>query len=516
MSHCTNLIRIGEQAFYGCRKLTTIHPPPSSVIDIGKEAFNFMGYYVYYGNNKGNNKIHTNNKPSSSTIMNTMVPPDVTVVQIASTVQSIPKEAFAQCDKLNHVDFSQATLLESITEEAFYFSESLLELDLPCNLIIIQRSAFLGCSNLLRVRFYDKLQIIEEEAFEDCASLVRLLFPKSLQRIAKHAFFQCFRLQQVKFGSSDGDCTTTTTSLALSSIGEEAFMSCKSLQTIELPLSITSFGDHVFDDCDALTSIHLMNNNNNNDHHDDCDDGHPNNLPLAIRLSTEYHHHPNQKTKSFQHRMVEWYSINPISPDQLWNVERGDLETFHQLQVSYLQSMIVSLSSSSSSSLEDFSPAKQHGWVTFLAQHRQQQQQQQHYYHRQELEQDILIPFVQSAKLSTVQLLATAKDVHDRTAMDVLLCSSTSKSDDVLCQVFQERLLFWKRYQWQQQQQQQQGSSLLPLPSLPAPLIHKSNTALLIPAQDSKAEEYYAARFDYYYCNNGSTNSSTSTSNKTN
>lgn len=425
LSAATKLTTIGDQAFYGCLLLCTIRPldEESSALEIGADALNFMGYYTYYGSQEE------------------MVPPDVKHVKIASTVQTITKDAFCQCEKLKQVLFQEAVLLKSIGEEAFYYSESLLEVTLPPNITAISKSAFLGCSNMIQIHFNDKLQVIEEEAFEDCSSLIYIELPSTVKEIAKNAFFQCLLLQNVEFKDP----------VSLEVLGEEAFMSCKSLSSVVLPSTITSLGENVFDDCDRLESIDLMKTDRFN-------------LALAIRLSALY---PNQTATTLSmDRLLDTYSVEPLVPSKLLTPSSPEeTQKLKDVQAAYVQSIITS-----PPHIADFPLSKEHGWVEFLAQDVEDNDD-----HLQEA----LIQYLKTAKLATVQLLATAKDAQERTALQVVANQNLH-----YYKVFQDRLLFLGRYKLAK-----------------ASPMHKSDNAILITAEDFKVEEHYASGYDRAVCN---------------
>jgi uncharacterized repeat protein (TIGR02543 family) len=87
---------------------------------------------------------------------------------------------------------------------------------------------------------------IGNNAFESCTSLTSIDIP-SVRSIGNAAFFNCNGLTSIDIPSS------------VSSIGINAFQFCTSLTSIDIPSSITSIDNYVFYGCSGLTSINIPN-----------------------------------------------------------------------------------------------------------------------------------------------------------------------------------------------------------------------------------------------------------------
>ncbi len=88
---------------------------------------------------------------------------------------------------------------------------------------------------------------IGDEAFESCSSLTSVEIPNSVTSIGKWAFAYCSSLTSVEIPNS------------VTSIGNKAFTSCSSLTSVEIPNSVTSIGDDAFSNCSSLTSVVIGN-----------------------------------------------------------------------------------------------------------------------------------------------------------------------------------------------------------------------------------------------------------------
>ena len=84
---------------------------------------------------------------------------------------------------------------------------------------------------------------IGDRAFVDCKSLQSVTIPDSVTSIGDWAFVGCKSLQSVTIPDS------------VTSIGNGAFVDCKSLQSVTIPKSVTSIGDVAFLDCSSLQSV---------------------------------------------------------------------------------------------------------------------------------------------------------------------------------------------------------------------------------------------------------------------
>ena len=88
---------------------------------------------------------------------------------------------------------------------------------------------------------------IGEHAFRSCPSLESITIPNSVTSIGEHAFHSCPSLESITIPNS------------VTSIGEYAFQSCKSLTSITIPNNVTSIGGCTFSGCSSLTSISIPN-----------------------------------------------------------------------------------------------------------------------------------------------------------------------------------------------------------------------------------------------------------------
>ncbi len=246
------ITEIGSYAFYNCDYLEAIEIP-ASVTSIGENAF--------YGCN------------------------DLTTVTFGenSQLQSIGKEAFDNCNDLTTVTFGENSQLQSIGDYAFYSCDSLETIEIPARVTSIGERAFSRSESLTNIivdesnlyyksidgNLYSKggktllryvlgktattfaipegVTSIGDDAFSDCNSLEAIEIPASVTSICEDAFFECNNLIAVTFGENS----------QLQSIGYGAFYSCESLEAIEIPASVTSIGERAFWGCESLEAIEI-------------------------------------------------------------------------------------------------------------------------------------------------------------------------------------------------------------------------------------------------------------------
>ncbi len=229
--------------------------------------------------------------------------------------------AFQECENLKSVDMSNATDLTTIKFNSFANCVSLNTVIFNEGLNQIEKYAFAGCKALEEVTFEKELRSIGERAFADCTSLHKIIlkgtatscetggtfngcaidsftlakdgdgiavFPsrlfenatfkegakitidKDVVQIGEYAFsgsnIAHVVLPGAKLTSIDQDAFSSCESLqeidfsactGLHYIRENAFSGCKSLKSLVLPDNITTVEDNAFRDCEGIQTLIL-------------------------------------------------------------------------------------------------------------------------------------------------------------------------------------------------------------------------------------------------------------------
>ena len=175
-----------------------------------------------------------------------------TNVEIPSTINSINvttigKDAFRDCTFIESIQFPEG--LTSFSESSFYGCTSLTEIHLPDSLIYTGNNSFGGCTNLKTVTFGEnsKLKNIDYGTFISCTSLESINIPNTVELISGYAFNGCKSLKNIKIPSS------------VTKILNYAFENCTSLIEINIPNGVKTIEARVFKGCTSLKDITIPN-----------------------------------------------------------------------------------------------------------------------------------------------------------------------------------------------------------------------------------------------------------------
>ena len=138
---------------------------------------------------------------------------------------------------------------QSLTElaEGFYVNgERITDLIIPEAATIVDRRNFFGCNQLKSVTIGNNVKSIGESAFSSCKNLEKVIIGSSVEVIDRYAF-----------AFDDNLSSLTINSNKLHTINYGAFLTCKSLTSVNLPSSITQLGDYAFASCYNLSSISI-------------------------------------------------------------------------------------------------------------------------------------------------------------------------------------------------------------------------------------------------------------------
>ena len=284
-------------AFYNCRSLQTVN------------MSNTLTYIAEYA-------FHKCEALESITIPNTVTEiqydafrecTSLMSITIPNSVQIIASSVFSDCQSLESVTLPNN--MEYIGGSAFSNCRALTSINIPEGITKIEGSTFSNCDALRSVTFPSTLQKIEGWSFYSCDTLQSLTIPNTITYIGEYAFCDCYNMQSLTiptsvkkvedraFGSnynlkqidilasnyqevcegnlnkqlyyaSDQNNGATRrlfvggTELkgdvvlpeGITTISELAFYNCKTINSIELPSTITSINNNSLN---GISIIHL-------------------------------------------------------------------------------------------------------------------------------------------------------------------------------------------------------------------------------------------------------------------
>ena len=209
LQYFTNLTIIGFEAFYGCRKLSSI-TIPNSVTSIGGGAF-----------------------WNCSALTSIIIPNSVTIIEDG---------AFRECSALTSITIPNSVTI--IKDATFWNCLRLASITIPNSVTIIGYAAFGGCSRLTSINIPNSVTSIGKQAFDRCIGLTNVTIPNSVTSIGNYIFRECDGLTSVTIGNG------------VTTIGEGMFTMCTGLTSVVIPNRITNIKEGVFYNCTSLYRIY--------------------------------------------------------------------------------------------------------------------------------------------------------------------------------------------------------------------------------------------------------------------
>lgn len=175
----SDLTSVGESAFSGCSRLTSI-TLPHSVTTIGYRAFYRCSGFISFTFPHSLTSIEGNAFNGCSCLISVTIP---------SSVQSIGDQAFLNCNQVKTLIYEEGT--QEILHTGLKSIETVV---IPNSAIRIGNNAFFSCVNLTSITIPNSVTSIGELAFSGCENLTSLTIPYSVESIEYEAFMGCYKL----------------------------------------------------------------------------------------------------------------------------------------------------------------------------------------------------------------------------------------------------------------------------------------------------------------------------------
>ncbi len=241
-----NIYSIGDEAFSGCNKLTSV------IFEEGGKADLTIGDNAFY-----NCRL-------------------LTSVKLPVRTVSLGANAFYFCSNVNELVLPEG--LKTIGDKAFYYCSNLSTITIPSTVESMDMSeATENSKKIVRLRAFEYCSKLEEiivaEGNEHYASINGVLYgktdgvvtdllvcpklyegvfdaPKTVNKIWTRAFYQVLGLTEVKF--SEGIVGELE-------MGDDVFYGCTDLKKISLPQGLKTIGANMFQNCTYVEEIVIPN-----------------------------------------------------------------------------------------------------------------------------------------------------------------------------------------------------------------------------------------------------------------
>lgn len=256
-----SLVNIGASAFAYCSNLNNINIP-SSVTTIEDSAFEGCGSLnavyitdlaawcsINFGSSQSNPLLHVGNLYlNNSLVENLSIPNTITRVNsfafygadciknltIPATITSLGSLVFAACSNIESivVDSGNTTyysqnncLIETSSKTLILGCKNSI---MPSDVTAIGYGAFYGCTGLTSITIPNSVTSIGAMAFYACTGLTSITIPNSVTSIAGHAFSGCNNIMEYDFSEHS----------VIPTLGEDAFSVNNENYKIYVPVSL--------------------------------------------------------------------------------------------------------------------------------------------------------------------------------------------------------------------------------------------------------------------------------------
>lgn len=180
----------------------------------------------------------------------------ITSMAIPASVSYVGGNAFVNCS-VSEMSFGSGKALDAVGACGSNTITGVVSIDVPDDLTNVKRDTFRAFKNLESVNFSEntKLTAISDYGFSNRKKLNRIEIPEAVVSIGEYAFWSCSSLESVTF-----KCIDSTKELPKLSIGEGAF-GYTAITDLVLPKQTTYIGPHAFQSCYNLKTVTIEEGN---------------------------------------------------------------------------------------------------------------------------------------------------------------------------------------------------------------------------------------------------------------
>ena len=250
-----NITILKKGVFSGCTGLVYIKIP-NSVTSIESEAFQSCVNIIVYDFSDFENIPNLKNYDAFSTSLINITNNQAILVPIGLETDWKNATNWTAISKYIKQYYAETNASNGDNEAAGIGSAMSLDITIG-KYKKIKNYAFSGneSTNNLRIRsvtIQDTTTSIGDNAFEYCRSLESVIMPDTITTIGTYVFYECNNLKSIKLSNK------------LESIPSMSFCNCNNLKSLTIPASIQSIGVSAFNSCTSLAFIDFLNCDSNN------------------------------------------------------------------------------------------------------------------------------------------------------------------------------------------------------------------------------------------------------------
>ena len=270
---------IGALAFYGCKALSSINVETDNLVYASRDGvlFNRLGttLIAYPAGRSG--ESYTVPDVTNVESYAFYAAKNLKTVTLSSATLSVEKGAFKDCAALTQVTLPSK--LSKIEDEVFSGCKKLSALSFPATIRTIGENAFKGCVAIPALTIPEGVTTVGKGAFADCTGIASVTISKSVTALTGAAFSGCPGIKEYKVAadgafsvdkgvlfSKDGtrlvaypagmDGDSYTVGEKVTTIGANAFDSCKNLKKLVIPATVKTIVEPAVQNCGSLV-IHV-------------------------------------------------------------------------------------------------------------------------------------------------------------------------------------------------------------------------------------------------------------------